>query len=72
LAAGLTTLVIAEISAAAHYLPLSPFAFGLIILGPLYGLTSLFYNFGAGKELKDSLFEPGLAVLLIWSTAAFV
>jgi hypothetical protein len=71
IATGISTLIVAEIATVAHYLPLSPVAFGLLILGSAYALTSLFGNFGEGKPTRESFVEP-LAVLLIFWILALV
>jgi hypothetical protein len=68
--AGISALIMAQISVAAHYLPLSPLSFGLSLLGPAYGLSSLFGNLGDGKTWGEAILEP-LAVLGIFWFLAF-
>ena len=41
---GIITLIMAQITSAAYYLPVSPLAFGLVLLGLAYGLINLFRN----------------------------
>ena len=64
-------IVIGQIAIGLHYLPMNPIIFGLVLLGPVYGLTSL-----AGlKEENQSghllLFEPLLMLMLVWGLAFF-
>jgi hypothetical protein len=69
-AAGISTLISAQIAAAAYYLPLGPISFGLCLLGPAYGLNSLFSNLEEGKTWKAAILEP-LSVLTIFLCLAF-
>ena len=68
-ATGITALIVAEIAAAAHYLPLGPVAFGLFLLGPAYALTSLFGNFGEGKSGREAFIEPLVILIVFWILA---
>ncbi len=52
-ASGLIALIMAQIAAAFYYLPFSPVAFGLSLLGPAYGLINLFGNLAEGKSWKE-------------------
>ena len=63
--------VIGQITAAFNYWPLTPIAFGLVLLGPSYALISLFCNLIEGKHYRQFIFEPLLSLLIAWG-AAFV
>ncbi len=67
--AGISALIMAQISLAAFYLPLSPISFGLFLLGPSYGLTNLFSNLDDGKTWKNSISEPLIVIVLFWCLA---
>ena len=69
--ASLITLILAQISIAAYYLPLSPISFGLFLLGPAYGLNSVFANIGDGKPWKEAIIDPAIA-FVIFSSLAFL
>lgn len=64
-------LVIGQITAAFNYWPLTPIAFGLVLLGPSYALISLFCNLIEGKHYRQFIFEPILSLIIAWG-AAFV
>lgn len=68
--AGVVALCCGQLSAALHYLPLGPAAFGLLVVGPAYALTSLMGSLAEGKPLRRSLAEP-LIVLAVILGAAF-
>ena len=68
--AGIITLLMAQITIAAYYLPLTPISFGLFLLGPAYGLSSLFGNLGEGKTWKEASSEP-IAVFTLFLCLAF-
>jgi hypothetical protein len=63
--------VIGQIAAAFNYWPLTPIAFGLVLLGPSYALISLFCNLIEGKHYRKFILEPLLSLLIAWG-AAFV
>lgn len=62
-------LIVAQLTAAFHYLPLSPIAYGLALLGPAYALTSLIASLSEGVPLRQSILEPGLALVAMWGSA---
>ena len=68
--AGISALIVAQLSIAAFYLPLPPISFGLCLVGPAYGLSSLFGNLGDGKTWKEAIPEPTI-VLAIFLFLAF-
>jgi len=64
-AAGIT-LVVSQLAAALHYLPLTPLRFGLLLLAAAYGLTSLAAGLEEGRGLRFVWVEPlVMAVLLV-------
>jgi hypothetical protein len=67
--AAVITLIMVELSVAAHYLPLSPVAFGLFLLGPAYGLTNLFGNLGVDKTWKEASVDPLIILIVFWGLA---
>jgi hypothetical protein len=62
-------LIIAQLTAALHYWPISPIAFGLAVLGPAYALSSLIANLIEGEGLRQALTEPVLVLGVMWGTA---
>lgn len=65
--ASLITIIVAQISIAAYYLPFSPISFGLFLLGPAYGLNSVFANLGDGKPWREAMIDPVFAFLIFGS-----
>jgi hypothetical protein len=69
--AGIICLICAQVAAAFHYLPLSPVSYGLLLLGPLYALTSLIGNLAEGEPVRQAIVEPAfillfLVVIAVW------
>jgi hypothetical protein len=67
--AAIITLIMVELSVAAHYLPLSPIAFGLFLLGPAYGLTIFLGNLGDGKHWREAVTDPLIILVVFWGFA---
>lgn len=67
--ASLITLILAQISIAAYYLPFSPISFGLFLQGPAYGLNSVFANIRDGKQWKEAMIDPVIAFVVFGSLA---
>jgi len=65
-------LACAQIGAGMHYWPVSPLQFGLIVLGPLYGLTILASNLGEEIPPWQAALEPGIIVAAAWLAAALL
>ncbi len=61
-----------QLGLALHYWPLSPLAFGLIILGPAFALTSLAVSIEENRSWQVKWIEPGLMLLVIWGLAFLV
>ena len=67
--AGISALIMAQVTIATFYLPLTPISFGLILLGFAYGLTSMFANLGDGKTWKEAIPEPLVVLAIFWFLA---
>ena len=65
-------LVIAQLTAALHYWPISPIVFGLALLGPTYALTSLIGALAEGIPLRRAILEPILVLIVVWGTALWI
>lgn len=61
-----------QIAAGLHYWPLSPIQFGLMLVGPLYGLTNLAANLGEDQPARRAALEPAVAAILCWGLAIFI
>jgi len=70
--AGISTLILVQITIAAYYLPLQPISFGLFLLGPAYGITRLFGNLGDGKSWKGAIPEPIAVLVIFWCLAIWL
>jgi hypothetical protein len=64
--------VIGQITAAFNYWPLTPVAFGLVLLGPSYALISLFCNLIEQKPTRSVVVEPVISILVAWGAAAII
>lgn len=70
-AAGIA-LICAQITAGLHYWPLSPIQYGLMLTGPLYGLTNLAINLGEDMPSRRAALEPSIIIALCWGLAVFI
>ncbi len=61
-----------QLAAGLHYWPLSPVQFGLLLIGSLYGLTSLAMNLGEDLPARRAVIEPAIIIGLCWGLAVFV
>lgn len=64
--------VCAQIAAGLHYWPLSPIQFGLMLTGPLYGLTNLAINLNEDLPPRRAALEPALATAFCWGLAIVI
>ena len=62
-------LIIAQLSAALHYLPLLPTTYGLALIGPTYALTTLVANLAEGIPLQRAIAGPALVLIIVWGAA---
>ena len=67
--AGLIAFLVAQVGAALFYWRISPASYGLLVLGPSYGLTSLIGSLADGESWRQSLVEPILVLLVVWGAA---
>jgi hypothetical protein len=65
-------IVCAQIAGGLHYWPLSPVQFGLVLMGPLYALTTLTYSLSEDIPVRRALVEPGIILAFAWGTAVFI
>ena len=64
--------VCVQIASGLHYWPLSPIQFGLMLIGLLYGLTSLAVNLGEDLPARRAALEPAIIMGLCWGLAIFI
>ena len=62
-------IISCQVSAALHYWPFSPLAYGLAILAPTYSVTFLLMNKAQGDKLPGTFIEPSLSLAILWSLA---
>lgn len=65
----LLAFIIAQFSAALHYLPITSIPFGLAVLGPTYALTSLVGDLVSGIPFRQAFFEPTAFICIAWLIA---
>jgi hypothetical protein len=65
-------LALSQIAAALYYLPASPVAFGLILLGVVYGLTGLVANLADGSPVRRAVLEPAIILSIVIVTALWL
>jgi hypothetical protein len=64
-----SALVVGQVAAALHYLPIEPIRFGLIILGLAYALTSVAGSLEEGRTWRELWVEPAIMLLILWGLA---
>ena len=65
-------LVCTQLAAGLHYWPVSPIQFSLLLLGPLYALSTLANNLKEGVPQRRAMVEPLIALGLAWGLAVFI
>jgi hypothetical protein len=65
-------LVVGQVMVGLQYWPISPLAYGLVLTGLAYGLTSVAGGFEENHSWPGLLIEPGLVTGLLWVVALFV
>jgi hypothetical protein len=65
-------LICIQIATGFHYWPLSPVQFGLMLIGPLYGLTNLAINLDEDLSARRAVLEPAISTALCWGLAIFI
>ena len=66
-AAGIA-LVGIQLAAGLHYWALSPIHYGVLLLAPLYALTSLTASLIEGVPLRRAIVEPVVMLVFVWGT----
>lgn len=66
------SLVCIQLAAGLHYWPLTPIQFGLLLIGPLYGLINLAINLGENSPVQRAIVEPSIVTALCWGLAIFL
>lgn len=61
-----------QLASGLHYWPLSPIQFGLMMIGSLYGLTSLAVNLGEDQPARRAILGPGIILGLCWALAIVI
>ena len=64
--------LVGQITAAFNYWPLTPVAFGLLLLGPSYALNSLFCNLIEHKPYRNLIAEPVISIFIAWGAALII
>jgi hypothetical protein len=59
-------VVVTQLGAALHYMPLTPVRFGLALLGPAYALTILAVSLAEGHSFRRAFAEPAVMLVLLW------
>jgi len=67
-------LLIGELAAGLHYLPVGSIGFGVALAGPLYALIEISDDLPAGENMIqiDKILWPGLILILSWGIAFFI
>jgi len=66
------SLVCVQLAAGLHYWPLTPIQFGLLLIGPLYGLINLAINLGENIPARRATLGPSMVTALCWGLAIFL
>lgn len=70
--AGIVTLIVGQVVAGLHYWPLTPVAYGLVLIGVAYSLTSLVGSLTEGSSLGKALIEPMFVLAVILGIALWI
>ena len=65
-------LVCIQLAVGLYYWPLSPIRFGLLLVGPLYGLVNLAINLGESVPTRRAVLEPAVVTALCCGLAIFL
>jgi hypothetical protein len=72
LQSGGIALLCAQFAAGLYYWPISPVAFGLVVSGSAYAITSLVANLTENEPLQRALIEPALVLAIVCVTAIWL
>ena len=70
--AAASLIVVTQLTAPLHYLPISPLSFGLILLGILYAMINFIVNISQNDLSKFSLIEPASVLIILWGLAIWL
>ena len=62
-------LVCIQLTVGIYYWPLSPIQFGLLLVGPLYGLVNLAISLGESIPTRRAVLEPAIVTAICWGLA---
>jgi len=65
-------LVSVQLAAGLHYWPLTPIQFGLLLIGPLYGLINFAINLSENISIRRATLEPSIVAALCWGLAILI
>jgi hypothetical protein len=65
-------IVVTQLTAPLHYLPVSPLSFGLILLGALYAMINFILNTSQNNLSKSSIIEPISVLIILWGLAIWL
>jgi hypothetical protein len=65
-------IVVTQLTAPLHYLPVSPLSFGLILLGALYAIINFIVNTSQNNLSKSSIIEPISVLTILWGLAIWL
>ena len=66
------SLVCIQLASGFHYWPLTPVQFGLLLIGPLYGLVNLAINLSENIPAQRAALEPSIITALCWGLAILI
>jgi hypothetical protein len=62
-------IIVTQLTAPLHYLPISPLSFGFVLLGTLYAAINFFVNISQNEFSRNSLLEPISVLIILWGLA---
>ena len=68
----IAAIIIAQIGAALHYLPIRPVTYGLALLGPAYALTSFTGGLLEKRRFRQMIIEPAIVLIIVWGIALII
>jgi hypothetical protein len=70
--AAASLIIVSQLAAALHYLPISPLSFGLFLLGTLYAIINFITTVSKEAFSRNSLIEPISVLILLWGLAVWL
>ncbi len=65
-------VIVTQLTAALHYLPISPLSFGLFLLGTLYAVINFITTSDQESFSRKTLIEPISVLILLWGFALWL